>query len=419
MNHHNTFEPEPENESAFLPELPPWYEAYESNNSSETKLKKSIDPEALDEDQLKAIIHQAFKRIQTIFPNYESRENQLNMSFQALKTFYFNKTAFIEAGTGIGKSFAYLAAALAFSYLRGMRVFITTETKNLQMQIFEKDLRFIQKALDPRLSYSLCLGSGNYLCRLRYEETMQTGSFRDIISDKQYTAFSEWADEIFSGNKEGNIYEAPNFVRSSFWSLVNRVSDGCPGHKCMHYEECNYFKTRNRWQKNRIMVGNHHLLLFHLQNEKKLIPEYGAVVIDEAHALPSAAQSIFSLTFHINSLSDQKKISEKTIFTYLDTSVKNEFEKIWENAEKLWNIFFSGWQNYSGLLIQENANKIILEDIHSETGELKKSLEDILEIISSECDNENDPLILNNYGLAIRFISRLIHFVRCFFYIKF
>ncbi len=389
--------------SPFPPCLPPWVE-----------WSQEIDPFSLTEKQLKIIITQAFLKIEKVFVGYETRRTQIEMSFQTLKAFYFKKTAIIEAGTGIGKSFAYLTATLAFSYLSGQRVLLVTETKNLQIQIFEKDLKLIQQALDPKVNFALCLGSGNYLCKLRYEETYRTGSFRDIITSEQMNLFQEWVNKVFIKKEEGTLYDAPAFAQYPFWSMVNRNSDGCPARKCEYYQDCNYFKTRNKWQQNRILVGNHHLLLFHLQNDKKLLPDYGGIVIDEAHSFLNAAYSIFTLNFQINSLSDQKKKIEKTLFTQTSKEVKKNLEKIWENSQKLWNIFFSFWQNNLNLSFSVNENKIISNKSEIETNELKKSLTELGEILSKEFSNTADPILLNDYIFINKFILRLIHFLNSF-----
>ncbi len=389
--------------SPFTPGLPPWID-----------WSQVADPSSLTEEQLREIIVQAFLKIKQIFAHYETRDHQVEMSVQTLCSFYFEKTAIIEAGTGIGKSFAYLVAVLAFSHLRGKRILVITETKNLQIQIFEKDLRLIQKALDPLLNFALCLGSNNYLCKLRYEEIYREGSFQNIIDDKKADAFREWADDVFEQGNEGNLFEAPDFVRYPFWSLVNRNSDGCPARKCDYYYECNYFKTRNQWQQNRILVGNHHLLLLHLQNEKKLLPEYGGVVVDEAHSFLDAAYSIFSLGFRINSLSDYRSNIEKTIFAKASKEVKEQLEKMWESSEKLWNIFFSFWQNHLNLSLAGNKNKIISSKPEIETNELKKSITELQNILSEEFSEEAESILLNDYASVNKFLSRLTRFLNAF-----
>ena len=395
-------------ESPFSPALPPW-----------VHWSHEVDPSSLTEKDLRDIIVQAFLKIKQIFTHYETRDHQVEMSIQALCAFYFEKTAIIEAGTGIGKSFAYLAATLAFSYLKGKRILVVTETKNLQMQIFEKDLWLIQKALDSSLNFALCLGSNNYLCQLRYEETYREGSFQNVLSNKQADLFREWADDVFEQDHEGSLFEAPDFVRYSFWSLVNRNSDGCPARKCDYYHKCNYFKTRNQWQQNRILIGNHHLLLLHLQNEKKLLPEYGGVVIDEAHSFLDTAYSIFSLGFRINSLSDYRSNIDKTLFTKASPKVKKQLEKTWEASERLWNIFFSFWQNHLNLSLAENENKIISSEPEIETNELKESIIELQNILSEEFSETTDSILLNDYASANKFLSRLTNFLNTFAHMNF
>ena len=293
-----------EKQPDFEPSFPPWYTpSHEEKEESEENL--------LTEETLDKIIQKAFQIIGESFDRYEIRHSQIEMSVMILKSLYHEKTAVIEAGTGIGKSFAYIVASLAYSYLKGHRIVLTTETKNLQMQIYHKDLKFIQKVLDPNLKFELCLGSSNYLCKLRYEETFTSGSFRNLINQEEINSFHSWAKEVFREKKTGSVYETDPPVNHAFWSLVNRDSDGCPGMKCEYFKGCNYFHTKQLWHESRVLIVNHHLLLFHLQNEKKTLPEYACIIVDEAHGFLKTAYSIYTLVFRNHSLSDHRKKVEK------------------------------------------------------------------------------------------------------------
>ena len=209
----------------FEPKLPPWFE-------DEAATDEISNGGSLPEKHLDALIDIAFTKISESFDNYQQRKDQVEMSKFILKKLYLQQTSIVEAGTGIGKSFAYLVAAVAYSYLSGERVVVSTETKNLQMQLVKKDLPAIHSLLDPGLNYQLCLGSGNYLCRLRYEDAIDNGRFQNLIEEKELDGFKSWVDLVFSSSIHGSQFELVEPVGWQFWSLVNRDSDGCPGNKC-------------------------------------------------------------------------------------------------------------------------------------------------------------------------------------------
>ena len=392
------------------PKLPPWY-----------KTKEGASPQDLEERHLDEIIHQAFDCIKCHSTNYEERKSQIQMSEAILKALYHGKTAVIEAGTGIGKSFAYISAALALSYVRGIRILVTTETKNLQLQIFEKDLRFIQKALDPSLRFSLCLGSSNYLCKLRYEETDNSGNFLHTISEKNFRQFQKWVRNIFRQNKEGNIYEMTFPVKHDFWSLVNRSSEGCPGSKCTHYNECNYYRAKSIWQKSRILVANHHLTLLNLQNDKKNLPEYGALIVDEAHGFLDTSYSIFSLSFQTTSFTEKKEIVDNYLIKEVRSKkIEKNIQEISKSIETGLNILFSFWQERLNLLMKNNETKIIdvkPDEKDSSTPKLKDvigSITFLKDILDEQFEESENTLLLNAFNQFQKFMATLISFLNLF-----
>ncbi|HNA78474.1 MAG TPA: DEAD/DEAH box helicase, partial [Turneriella sp.] len=201
--------------------LPPWCDASELSDLQGEAVEVAIEERSLKPGVLNAICTQAFERIGSALPDYQLRDAQVQMAQQILRSFYRERSAVIEAATGVGKSFAYMVAALAYNYLTGERVLIATETKALQWQLFEKDLPFLKRALDGSLRFELCLGSGNYYCRLRYEQMMQEGSFRDIIDTEKLAEVRNWANLIAteSDHSGSRFTDAPK-LPEPIWSLI-------------------------------------------------------------------------------------------------------------------------------------------------------------------------------------------------------
>lgn len=156
------------------------------------------------------------------------------------------KSGVIEAATGVGKSFAYLIAATAFSYLKGERVVVTTETRNLQIQLSAKDLPFLKNTLDDSLTFELALGSGNYVCRLRYDEAFDRGTFRDLIDGDKLDEIKNWAGRVFKSSVlHGHVYEDMPDIPGIFWSDINRDPEGCPAMKCGFYSSCDCYRKKS------------------------------------------------------------------------------------------------------------------------------------------------------------------------------
>ncbi|HRP70928.1 MAG TPA: DEAD/DEAH box helicase, partial [Turneriella sp.] len=158
--------------------IPPWCDIQKLTDIQGEAVEVVLESGTLSEATLNAICTQAFEKIGSALDHYQMREAQVQMAQQILRSFYNERSVVIEAATGVGKSFAYTVAALAYNYLTGERVLLATETKALQWQLFEKDLPFIRSVLDTNLRFELALGSSNYFCRLRYEDMLREGTHR-------------------------------------------------------------------------------------------------------------------------------------------------------------------------------------------------------------------------------------------------
>ncbi len=394
----------------FQPCWPPWYIAEDDTINIE-------DPDSsISNDLLDLIIDLAFERLGSRFDNYEPRHNQVAMAKTILRSFMEEKICVLEASTGLGKSLAYMVAGLSYSYLTGTRLLITTETKNLQLQIFYKDIRTIQDILAPSLEYALCMGSGNYLCKLRYEATDNAGDFLDLVNQDVWKHFSQEVTNIFSDNAEGSIYDFTTEIPSTLWSMVNREPDGCPSKKCFHFTECNYFKTKHKWEKARVLITNHYLLLLHIQTEQKILPAYSCLVVDEAHSFLNTFHSIFTLHFSTQTLDDKKKLFDKHIAKnkLLEESKIDSFNQQWELVTRGWNVFLSYVADMMELVLDSKGTRTINQQVDYDITELCKNAHSCGSQLTSWAEKSEEPILLNSVNHITHFLNIFTQFLGTF-----
>ncbi|MBE0440103.1 MAG: ATP-dependent DNA helicase [Gammaproteobacteria bacterium] len=215
---------------------------------------------------------------------YAPRAQQLEMATAIEKALGDSTVLIAEAGTGTGKTFAYLAPAI----LSGQKVFISTGTKNLQDQLFNKDLPTLRKALAVPFSAALLKGRSNYLCHYRLGLASGDPLLKPYYSDIH--ALSEWLGQTKTGDlSESNILDEG----SSLWSKVTSTVDNCLGQECPNYAECFVSEARKKAQEADIVVINHHLLMSDMalkaSGQGEVLPSADAYIIDEAHQLPDIA----------------------------------------------------------------------------------------------------------------------------------
>lgn len=223
---------------------------------------------------------------------YQVRENQLALCDAIADTLESGKVLAAEAGTGIGKTFAYLVPAL----LSGKKVIISTGTRHLQDQLFHTDLPKVIKALSLQTSSALLKGRSNYLCIHRLQMAPHLG-FVNRVTSSLLTEVGEWA----SSSKSGDVSELTSIAEDSYiWPMVTSTADNCLGGECDAWEKCFIVNARKKAQAADIVVINHHLLLadMTLKNEgfAELLPNANAFIIDEAHQLYDVAARFFGDT---------------------------------------------------------------------------------------------------------------------------
>jgi len=237
--------------------------------------------------------------------SYEHRPQQLEMAAAVERAIRTKQHLVVEAGTGTGKSLAYLTPFVVWATETKKKVLVATHTKALQQQLVDKDLPFLRKATGIEFKYVLCVGSQNYLCLRRLRLLDQLALLESQSQVDEVEKIRKWADST----RTGLVFDLPFQPAYGVWNAVNRESDLCFGQKCEHYEKCLYFAARRRQYAAHVLVANHHLFFANMAADWRALPEFDAVVFDEAQGLEEVASDYLGLSvsntqleFYLNSL---------------------------------------------------------------------------------------------------------------------
>ncbi|HEU5087510.1 MAG TPA: helicase C-terminal domain-containing protein, partial [Roseiflexaceae bacterium] len=245
----------------------------------------------------------------TSFAGYEQRDQQVEMAEAITRAFNESDSLLVEAGTGTGKGVAYLVPAAMWAAQRGERVVISTNTINLQDQLFFKDIPALQGIMaqgrsEAPFTAALLKGRGNYLCLYRYKQVrrdtrLTSEEIRALLKIQLWLPTTETGDraEIPLMDREG-----------AAWSRVSAAYEMCTGPRCPDFAECFFFKARRQAEAAHILVVNHALMLADLVVETNVLPPYDHVVIDEAHNLEDVATDQFSF-----------EVDQARLIEFLDT----------------------------------------------------------------------------------------------------
>ncbi|MDG6294164.1 ATP-dependent DNA helicase [Glaesserella parasuis] len=232
---------------------------------------------------------------------FRPRDAQLEMAQSVGRAVKFAKSAVIEAGTGTGKTFAYLVPAL----LSGKKTIISTGSKNLQDQLFNRDLPTIQKALKYKGKVALLKGRANYLCLERLDQVIAMG----VVGDKSVLADLAKVRKWHTGTKTGDLSECITIAEDSpiLPQLVS-TAESCLGSDCPNYKECYVVQARRKALEADVVVVNHHLFCADMAVKEtgfgELIPDAELIIFDEAHQLPDIASQYFGQSLTSRQLFD-------------------------------------------------------------------------------------------------------------------
>lgn len=266
---------------------------------------------AVNRDECQCLRHSKsrhFLTVEEIFGNggkiakyhkdYEYRPGQIKMADAVLRAFEEKRHLIVEAGTGTGKTLAYLVPAIAAALKTKQRVIISTGTKNLQEQLMEKDIplvqRFMKHEFGKEFSAAYMKGRSNYACLHRVHKA-ESQPILDGLDDLDYfSEIREWIGDTTTGDRAELVGLPENLA---FWPRINARSETCLGQKCEDFEPCFITRMRARAEQAEIVIVNHHLFFADLNirgnQYGKVLPDYGAVIFDEAHLIEDIAAEYF------------------------------------------------------------------------------------------------------------------------------
>ena len=229
--------------------------------------------------------------LQRALPDFKFRRQQLRMAARIAHSLAHRSALVVEAGTGTGKTFAYLVPAL----LSGARVLISTGTRTLQDQLFAKDLPLVAAAIGRPARVAVLKGRANYLCRYRVGRTSAQLALEDTRKpEKLLVRIERWARTT----KTGDLAEVPGLSDShALWPQITSTRDNCLGQRCEEFQRCHVVAARRAAQEADVVIVNHHLLLADLALKEDgfgdILGSADAVILDEAHQIPDLATQFF------------------------------------------------------------------------------------------------------------------------------
>ncbi len=292
------------------------------------------DRSFLDPHKLSSLIDEEGE-IARHFDPFEKRDSQIKMLERIVEAFNGDEIAVIEAGTGVGKSMAYLIPAIHWSVKNKEKVVISTNTINLQEQLIKKDIPFLQKALGIDFKAVLIKGRSNYIC-LRKLYSAKEDLENDLFNESEQN-WLEAVQKSVTTLKEGSKDEVAGIMPLEAWDKIASETDTCLKTKCSYHSRCFFFKARKEVQQANLLIVNHHLLCSDLaikgeigdsSNSYGLLPPYQKIIIDEAHNLEHVAVnyfgysvSPFSFRQSLSRLYHLKGSSEKGILGFLKREI--------------------------------------------------------------------------------------------------
>jgi ATP-dependent DNA helicase DinG len=399
---------------------------------------------------------------------FEYRNEQLEIAESIVDNFNQSEFTLIEAGTGIGKSFAYLIPALYWAVKNDEVVVVSTNTINLQQQIMDKDIEFLKKVLPFNFKADLAIGRKNYLCIRKLKNI--GSAFSDQSEKRSYENLVEWSKKTKSGMRN----EIKFNLKNSVWDEVASDSDYCIGSLCPYYDDCYFMQARNELFNSDLIVVNHYLLLSDAlikDSGYSTLPKYKSLIIDEAHNFHDVAtyhlgkttsyklnnqvlKKLYDKKYSIiprvrNKVSKLKMSNKEEIYQLIDQQIIPTIKNLEENNKEyflLLDKFFQKFEdssiiiaeelkedetykdiNQKGFNFHDNFDKLLVylkrlinelkmvqnyDKIEAELLELKQNLNTVNELVFNllfnlEADDDDYVFWLEKYKYTDRYISHM------------
>ena len=310
---------------------------------------------------------------------YRVRSQQLAMAQAVANAIQKQRILVAEAGTGTGKTLAYLVPAL----LSGGKVIISTGTKTLQDQLFNRDIPAVRAALKAPVSVAMLKGRANYVCHYHLERARSDGRFLNRDDVKYLSLIERFARHSDSGDK-GSLSEVPE--NASIWPYVTSTRENCLGQECPNHSECFVLQARKKAQEAEIVVVNHHLffadVMLRDEGVAELLPACNTVIFDEAHQLPETASLFFGESVSTSQLIELARDTQAEALV----SAK-DFAALPDAAAKL-----DKAARDLRLTVKEDSGRVPMQTIDrfaefkSELAAVLKSLEEFTKLLKSQAE---------------------------------
>ncbi len=332
-------------------------------------------------------------------PNFEYRAGQVEMAEAVESALAERKHLILEAGTGTGKTLAYLVPAL----LSGKKVVVSTGTKNLQEQLFYKDVPFLQRHFDRPLQVSYMKGRSNFACRQKIYDAEREPVLTGLEEVADFQIIREWEKTTEFGDR-AEIKTLPE--HSTAWAKIDARRELCAGQKCPQFERCFVTKMHQRAHESDILIVNHHLFFADLALKDEefagILPEYWAVIFDEAHEIEDISGQYFGVSLSSYQLKELRR--DTSVFSRMKKFGSPELDRVLDRLDEVADQFFDslpsieGRAAFSGRSAYLNDNYKQLQDALELTGSHLKMLQDAPE--------ETVPLIRRAQAMsdALRFL---------------
>ncbi|MFC2294300.1 MAG: helicase C-terminal domain-containing protein [Leptotrichia hongkongensis] len=346
------------------------------------------------------------------FGKFEVRREQYEMAKSIENSMNENKKLIVEAGTGTGKTIAYLLPTLLYAIENNLKVIVSTNTINLQEQLVNKDIPLLKKIINEDFNYQIVKGRGNYLCKRKLYNIDVTEKETDTEEERtEKNIIRNLIDWDKNVTRTGDRNELKYEISNSIWEKVNSEVDMCKGVKCPHYSKCHFFKARKNVADATLLIVNHHMFFADLAIRNQtgfytnysILPNYDIVVFDEAHNIEDTARNYF--TFETSKISfgrlmgniyNRRVVNSSNggaivrLMTYLNESLSSEeYEKVDELKEDAiaeLNIFYDKGIDIFDKLIylfsENNNNREIKIKIDKQKMQSNKAFREVMEINS-------------------------------------
>ena len=346
------------------------------------------------------------------FGKFEVRREQYEMAKSIENSMNENKKLIVEAGTGTGKTIAYLLPTLLYAIENNLKMIVSTNTINLQEQLVNKDIPLLKKIINEDFNYQIVKGRGNYLCKRKLYNIDVTEKETDTEEERtEKNIIRNLIDWDKNVTRTGDRNELKYEISNSIWEKVNSEVDMCKGVKCPHYSKCHFFKARKNVADATLLIVNHHMFFADLAIRNQtgfytnysILPNYDIVVFDEAHNIEDTARNYF--TFETSKISfgrlmgniyNRRVVNSSNggaivrLMTYLNESLSSEeYEKVDELKEDAiaeLNIFYDKGIDIFDKLIylfsENNNNREIKIKIDKQKMQSNKAFREVMEINS-------------------------------------